>query len=212
MQPLESPHHEVAPVAWHVELGRDGKTAGLLHLDLQVQGDRGRQHVEPGPEIGRRRGHAHQTSPPQRHSSTARSTASRSGSHATTWAACSSAVRGSLRPFPVSTHTTREAPPAPWARRPATLAADAGSQKTPSPAASNRYASRIWVSDTARTAPPDEVIDSIASSHRAGLPMRIALATVSGCSTGAPRTSGAAPSAWKPYIIGLGPASLKPRQ
>ena len=36
----------------------------------------------------------------------------------------------------------------------------------------------------------------IASSHRAGLPMRMADATVSGCSTGAPCTSGAAPAAW----------------
>ena len=44
--------------------------------------------------------------------------------------------------------------------------------------------------------PCDAVIAAIASSQRAGLPMRIALATVSGFSTGAPYTSGAAPSAW----------------
>ncbi len=46
---------------------------------------------------------------------------------------------------------------------------------------------------TALTAPPEEVIASIASSQRAGFPIRIALATVSGFSTGAPWTSGAAP-------------------
>ena len=90
---------------------------------------------------------------------------------------------------------------APWAISPATLAADAGSHSTPSFAARNRYASRICSSVTALTAPPEEVIASIASSQRAGLPIRIALATVSGCSTGAPWTSGAAPAAWKPNII-----------
>ena len=53
---------------------------------------------------------------------------------------------------------------------------------------------------------------SIASSQRAGLPIRIALATVSGASTGAPWTSGAAPSAWKPSIRGREPRSVKPFQ
>ena len=45
---------------------------------------------------------------------------------------------------------------------------------------------------TALTAPPLELIASIASSQRAGSPIRIALATVSGCATGLPSTSGAA--------------------
>ena len=36
----------------------------------------------------------------------------------------------------------------------------------------------------------------------AGLPMRMAVATVSGCSTISPRTSGLAPSAWKPHTTG----------
>ena len=75
---------------------------------------------------------------------------------------------------------------APWTINPATLAADAGSQKIPSLAAKNRYAPRICSSVTAATAPPEAVIAFIASSQRAGLPIRIALATVSGCSTGAP--------------------------
>ena len=75
------------------------------------------------------------------------------------------------------------------------LAAEAGSQKIPSSEARMRYADRICSSVTALTAPPDAVMAFIASSQRAGLPMRIALATVSGCSTGAPWTSGAAPAA-----------------
>ena len=52
----------------------------------------------------------------------------------------------------------------------------------------------------------------IASSQRAGLPMRIALATVSGDSTGAPCTSGAAPAACQPSMRGREPASVKPVQ
>src|SRR4029078_8445184 len=39
-------------------------------------------------------------------------------------------------------------------------------------------------------------------SQDAGLPIRIAVATVSGLSTGRPSTSGAAPSAWNPNIRG----------
>ena len=65
---------------------------------------------------------------------------------------------------------------------------------------------------TARMAPCEAAIAPIASSQRAGLPMRIALATVSGFATGAPCTSGAAPSAWKPSIRGRSPASWKPFQ
>ena len=52
--------------------------------------------------------------------------------------ASASAVWGSLSPLPVSTHTIRRASPAPWTSRPATLAADAGSQKIPSVVASSR--------------------------------------------------------------------------
>ena len=43
--------------------------------------------------------------------------------------------------------------------------------------------------------------------------MRMAVATVSGCGTGTPDTSGAAPDAWNPSITGLRPpSSQKPRQ
>src|SRR5215203_1822550 len=73
-------------------------------------------------------------------------------------------------------HATRRAPSAPCLMSPATPAAEAGSQKTPSWAARKRYASRISASATARTAPCDAAIAFIASSQRAGLPIRIALA------------------------------------
>ena len=65
---------------------------------------------------------------------------------------------------------------------------------------------------TTRIAPRESVAAAIASSQRTGLPIRIALATVSGCSIGWPSTSGAAPAAWKPSIRGAAPTSLKPRQ
>ena len=42
-----------------------------------------------------------------------------------------------------------------------------------------------------------------ASFHDAGLPIRIAVAMVSGSGNGSPVTSGAAPAAWKPRIPGL---------
>ncbi len=56
----------------------------------------------------------------------------------------------------------------------------------------------ICESVTAATPPPDSRIAARAWSPRAGLPMRIAVATVSGRATTAPSTSGAAPEAWKP--------------
>src|ERR1019366_4584954 len=53
-------------------------------------------------------------------------------------------------------------------------------------------AASICSSVPACTAPPEEFMASIASSQRAGLPIRIALAIVSGWAIGAPWTSGAA--------------------
>ena len=55
-----------------------------------------------------------------------------SGSQGTTEPAWASAVWGSLRPWPVSTQAILSAPSAPLASSPATPAADAGSQNTPS--------------------------------------------------------------------------------
>jgi hypothetical protein len=48
--------------------------------------------------------------------------------------------------------------------------------------------------------------------HEAGLPIRIAVAIVSGSSTGWPRTIGAAPAAWKPHIRGVRRHGAKPRR
>ena len=87
-------------------------------------------------------------------------------------------------------------------RTPATEAADAGSQNRPSSWTTIRCASRISSSLTASISPPDLSRAAIAPSHDAGFPILIAVATVSGDSTGAPRTMGAAPSAWKPSIRG----------
>jgi len=44
--------------------------------------------------------------------------------------------------------------------------------------------------------PPDSSRAASAKSQEAGLPMRIAVAMVCGCSTGAPSTIGAEPEAW----------------
>src|SRR5579883_2352760 len=53
-----------------------------------------------------------------------------------------------------------------------------------------------------RDQPPDAEAAASAGSQLAGLPMRMAVATVSGSSTGWPRTIGAAPAAWNPSILG----------
>ena len=50
--------------------------------------------------------------------------------------------------------------------------------------------------------PPDSSRAASACFQLAGLPMRMAVAMVSGCSIGWPRTIGAAPAAWKPIILG----------
>ena len=59
--------------------------------------------------------------------------------------------------------------------------------------------------------PPDSDAAAVAEYQLAGFPMRIAVAIVSGFSTGWPSTIGAAPAAWKPSIRGSlvdRPASL----
>ena len=115
-------------------------------------------------------------------------------------------MSGSFRPWPVNVQTT-VAPsgnnPA-WLHlvNPATEAAEAGSQKTPSSLASAWYASRISSSVTIWTAPEDSSTACSASFQLAGLPIRMAVATVWGCSITWPRTIGAAPWAWKPIIFG----------
>ena len=108
---------------------------------------------------------------------------------------CSRAISGSLRPWPVTVQTMRE--PSGMAGRgqtaqrslprhfsnPAMEAALAGSTKIPSRAARKRCASRMSRSLTISMAPWDSRMAVAASCQLAGLPMRMALATVSGLST-----------------------------
>ena len=94
--------------------------------------------------------------------------------------------------------------PAAWClSSPATPAAEAGSTNTPSFAESQRWASRISSSVTESIIPPDSSRAASACSHEAGLPIRMAVAIVSGSVTGWPWTIGAAPAAWKPHITGV---------
>ncbi len=67
VQPLEGPDDQVGAVARDVEIGVDGERAGLAHLELQVQPERGGHHIEAGAEVGRGRGHAHHPPPAERH-------------------------------------------------------------------------------------------------------------------------------------------------
>ena len=67
--------------------------------------------------------------------------------------------------------------------RPAIDAALAGSTKMPSRRARNRCASRISASVTISMAPCESRMAAVASFQLAGLPMRMALATVSGFGT-----------------------------
>ena len=114
-----------------------------------------------------------------------------------------------------TTTASRGISPAPViAVMPATLVADDGSQKIPSSVARARYAARISSSLTAAILPPLSSRAAIAFSHDAGLPMRMAVAMVSGDSMGRPRTKGAAPAAWKPSIrgrVGTRPAAAYSR-
>ncbi len=68
--------------------------------------------------------------------------------------------------------------------KPATPAADEGSQNTPSLRAIMWYASKISSSVTANTWPFDSSSALTASAHRAGFPIRMAVARVSGFSAG----------------------------
>ena len=115
--------------------------------------------------------------------------------------------RGVLEPVPGDRDDDRLrrrsiSPAASSLSRPATPAAEAGSTKTPSRRASSACAARICASVTASKRPSDSLAAISASCQEAGLPMRIAVAMVSGSGNGSPVTSGAAPSAWKPHITG----------
>ena len=81
---------------------------------------------------------------------------------------------------------------------PANEAFDPGSAKTPSVFANNLYACKISSSDTISISPQDCSAASTAYDQLAGLPMRIAVAIVSGSSITCPFTIAAAHSASKP--------------
>ena len=119
----------------------------------------------------------------------------------------SSAVAVSLRPWPVTVTTTvlprTTSPPASSGEQPG----DPGGRGRldEDAVARGELALRgqdLVVADRARTRPPDSSRAASASFHEAGLPIRIAVARVSGSGNGSPVTSGAAPSAWKPRITG----------
>ena len=78
---------------------------------------------------------------------------------------------------------------------PAIEAAEAGSQNTPSRAATILYVESISSSDTMPITPPDSSLAATAPSQDAGFPILMAVAIVSGFSTLCPLTIGAAPSA-----------------
>src|SRR4051812_39331233 len=226
---LETAHEPVLPAvrelvrALAVDRQLDRPTAPAADLDLDPvhEVERDTEAVVPGAEVRGRARDVHgdpcpvQLREPVRHHPSARATSASVGSASSSSTRDSrSAVAGSLSPFPVRTHTTTASGSSSFCRAardpPATLAADDGSQKTPSSLATSAYAARISASLTASIRPPDSSRAAIAFSHDAGLPIRIAVAIVSGCSTGRPVTSGAAPSAWKPHMRGaaaISPAS-----
>src|SRR3954447_3092645 len=124
----------------HAEVRRGERSAGnvaldrhtvidccFVHLELEVKRESGRKGVVPRAQVRRGRRHAHDPAP-LHGARTACSTASIEASQGITYEACESAVCGSFRPWPVSTHTTL--PDAPYLSSPATDAADAGSQNT----------------------------------------------------------------------------------
>src|SRR3954467_4264089 len=94
------------------------------------------------------------------------------------------AVSGSLSPLPVTVHTTVDPlatqPSSIDFNRPAMLAADAGSTKTPSVRATRWYGGGISSWGAARKRPLDCCCASTAEAHDAGDPIRIAVAMVSG--------------------------------
>src|ERR1039458_9383764 len=107
MQRLERAHDQIAAVERHIQRADHSEGTRLHHLQLQVQREGGRQHVEAGTQVRRGGRYAHQPPAPERHPRTARSIAPSSGSDGTTPPAWASAVWGSLRQWPVSTQATR---------------------------------------------------------------------------------------------------------
>ena len=135
----------VAALALDGQLDLAAAPAADLELDAVGQRERDAEAVVAGPEVGRggrhldRDGAAVEFGEPvgdhgyQPSATATAPTVGAASMHGPTWR---SAVVGSLRPWPVSTHTTSasgsSSPAAAALRTPATPAAEAGSQKIPS--------------------------------------------------------------------------------
>jgi len=134
-------------------------------------------------------------------SNIARLTASKSASMVTGWvsAHCFMAISGSLMPLPVKVQTmvlpSGIFPVLMSCKAPANEVAEAGSQNTPSYCDNIFCAAKICSSLNLSNQPPDCFCTFQAKSHDCGLPIRIAVASVSGFSIACPATNGAAPAA-----------------
>src|SRR5688572_4921893 len=183
-------------------------------LDLEVHLEREPHHVEPRAEVRGGGRHAHLHGPVLvPHEESSFPSASRLASTTRGGVEDRIARSGSLSPWPVSVHTmvpsSRTSPSLTVRMSPATDAAEAGSAKTPSRDAMSLYALTISSSVTMAIRPPDSSLARTAPSQLAGFPIRMAVARVSGSFTGAPRTMGAAPSAWNPIMRGR--LAMRPR-
>src|SRR5713226_8476316 len=186
---------------------------GNLRLDLEPEVDCHGHAVEAGADVrdGAGYANAHLTTPSGHemrfdHSFKTLASVRASPSSSIGGSTFFSAASGSLRPDPVRTTTVVESfsifPSITSLKSRASGAAEAGSANNPSVLASRICADRISVSVTAAMSPPDSSRALVAPSHDAGLPMRIADATVLGFEIGWPATIGAAPSAWAPTMRG----------
>src|SRR5712692_3196937 len=186
---------------------------GNLRLDLEPEVDGHGHAVEAGSDVGDGAGYAnaHLTTPSGHemrihHSFKTLASVRASPSSSIGGSTFFSAASGSLRPEPVRTTTVVESfsifPSITSLISSASGAAEAGSANNPSLFARRICADRISVSVTAAMSPPDSSRALVAPSQDAGLPMRMAEATVFGLAIGCPATMGAAPSAWAPTIRG----------
>ena len=181
----------VGPFALPGDAGCGARIGGGDVADRQREAER----VEPRAEVRRcrrdRRGDAHGAGAYRALSPSPSSSATTAASAGTLTGCAAPAIAHSvsLRPWPVRMHTTVAPagmrPSSCACRRPATLAALAGSANRPSRATS-RYAARICRSVTDQMPPSEPRAASSARSHDAGLPIRIAVAIVWGSATGSP--------------------------
>ena len=207
-------------------LDADGEPrTGRGDRDLVVETQRKPETVEPGAEVGARRGDPCGRRQPgrkrlrhlvcvicdPRRAAQARSSAAATATGSTGTAVTSgiptSAVSGSLRPLPVTVHTTVE----PRLTQPSSTdlqqAGDAGGRRRLDEHPFGGRDQVICRQDLLVGRGQEAAVGLVAAPrprqvHDAGAPIRIAVAMVSGFFTGSPSTSGAAPAAWVPSIRG----------